>query len=137
MSGNRTLEIWAQNFSKSSVQRKIDIEFYVQNPTGSQNSENLATKFLNNFGAHITVPRFPELIINLFRLIMGNALPRIPFNEVNLVPGNVLIEIDKKYKNEARSRDTGQSTSLDDLILVSIFLVMFINFTLGKSCSYS
>nr|CAD2186938.1 unnamed protein product [Meloidogyne enterolobii] len=48
---------------------------------------------------------------------MGNALPRIPFNEVNLVPGNVLIEIDKKYKNEARSRDTGQSTSLDDLIL--------------------
>uniref|UniRef100_A0A915N962 Uncharacterized protein n=1 Tax=Meloidogyne javanica TaxID=6303 RepID=A0A915N962_MELJA len=48
---------------------------------------------------------------------MGNALPRIPFNEVNLVPGNVLIEIDKKYKNEARSRDTGQRTSLDDLIL--------------------
>ncbi|CAK5087495.1 unnamed protein product [Meloidogyne enterolobii] len=48
---------------------------------------------------------------------MGNALPRIPFNEVNLVPGNVLIEIDKKYKNEARSRDTGQRASMDDLIL--------------------
>uniref|UniRef100_A0A914KK62 Co-chaperonin GroES n=1 Tax=Meloidogyne incognita TaxID=6306 RepID=A0A914KK62_MELIC len=47
---------------------------------------------------------------------MGNSIVRIPFNEINLVPGNVLIEIDKKYKIEARSRDTGEVAKWDHLI---------------------
>nr|CAD2180597.1 unnamed protein product [Meloidogyne enterolobii] len=47
---------------------------------------------------------------------MGNSMTKIPFNEINLVPGNVLIEIDKKYKFDARSRDTGDMSSSDCLI---------------------
>ncbi|CAK5088640.1 unnamed protein product [Meloidogyne enterolobii] len=47
---------------------------------------------------------------------MGNSMVKIPFNEINLVPGNVLIEIDKKYKFDARSRDTGDMSSSDCLI---------------------
>jgi len=54
---------------------------------------------------------------------MGNSIVRIPFNEINLVPGNVLIEIDKKYKIEARSRDTGEFAKWDHLIRVSIFCI--------------
>lgn len=50
---------------------------------------------------------------------MGNSITKIPFNEINLVPGNVLIEIDKKYKIEARSRDTGDMSSSDCLIRVN------------------
>ncbi|KAL7075641.1 hypothetical protein ACQ4LE_005004 [Meloidogyne hapla] len=48
---------------------------------------------------------------------MGNSLPTIPFNEINLAPGNVLIEIDKKYETQARSKDKGDGVStMDNLI---------------------
>jgi len=65
---------------------------------------------------------------------MGNSIVRIPFNEINLVPGNVLIEIDKKYKIEARSRDTGEVAKWDHLIRVSFLAIYFdISFVIRRN----
>uniref|UniRef100_A0A1I8BIU2 Galectin n=1 Tax=Meloidogyne hapla TaxID=6305 RepID=A0A1I8BIU2_MELHA len=49
---------------------------------------------------------------------MGNTHTIIiPFEEINLTPGNVVIEIDKKYKYEAQSSDKGDGMSTHDKLI--------------------